>query len=153
MVPDAPPEDAVEEGIQFVRILYENSDNNKTPSGKYFVIVVHDIRIESFGSLTKNSDFISKTPEKEATAWSEMMRRVYSSKRNARGDLAFPNGVTDETFFTVYSFTPIMSTTAQDFLLAQYLYYKRELPPHIHTDWMLHYGSVVIENIKRRSAK
>lgn len=140
------------EGLQLVRILNEQPDGTRKPSGQYFVIVVHAVRIASFAALLQDQEFLAQTPEKTAIRWAEAMQKAYAGKKNTKGEKAFPRGLQAETVFIVYDFTPQVAARDQDFLTAQYLFYKGKLPPQILTDWKQHYGQSAIDNIVRRSS-
>jgi hypothetical protein len=151
IVPNAPEDDDVTEGIQIVRVMNEAENGGKIPSGKYFVITAKDVRTQSFASLLTDVDFFIHTTEGSASTWRETMQRCYARKKDRHGKLAFPLGLTDDTQFVIYHFTPIVVSSAQEFLLAQFLFYQGVLPPQIESDWLTHYGANARANVERRA--
>ena len=144
--------DEIKKGMQIIRMLEETGDE-RNPTGKYFIIVVHDVITRLFGELQLDENFLEMTPDKDGSHWAASMQKAYINKKNAAGALAFPDGLHIETPFTVYWFTPVMTSTAQEFLMAQYLYYEGTLPPQIETEWKNYYGDTAMDNVVRRIKK
>lgn len=140
-------------GMQLVRLLEEAEGGARKPTGKYFIIVVHDVITRAFGKLQLDETFLEMTTEKDGSTWAAAMQKSYANKRDASGKLAFPDGLHIETPFTVYWFTPVMTASTQEFLMAQYLFYEGKLPPQIQDEWKRYYGETAMDNVVRRIKK
>ncbi len=152
VIPGNEAGDEVKKGMQIVRLL-EESGSGRKPTDKYFIIIVHDVITRLFGELQLDETFLEMTPEKDGSLWAASMQKAYATKKNATGELAFPDGLHIETPFTVYWFTPVMTSNAQEFLMAQYLFYAGALPPQIESEWKEFYGNTAIQNVTRRIKK
>ena len=113
-------------GSQIIREMFINPvDHARTPTGRYFRVVVYDVRERSFERFRQNFVFARRAGFKTAREMAEVAQEMYQRTRSRDGALAFPNGLQDHHRIVTCTITPARPSCYEEWVAAYERFYGR----------------------------